>query len=301
MRFFAKTFVLNMGLLCGGLCFAAAPISTVSLGTGTVEAQPLVPVITTPATPASTNSTPTAVNTQPEASGPPAPVVNSAALLATLTPEQRIARLENQVQYLSTFNNQIQTLSTEVEVLRGQMEDLSYQVKLLKKQVDALNPPAPVATDNTGNAPNASPAATTASTPATATPTTAVPAAPSAKEQAAFNQANTLLLKQQYTDATTAFNNFLTTYPNSTLAPDAHYWLGDLYLAQGQPDNASQQYRAVVNVANATKRPDAMVKLGTILLAYGDSAHAKELFQQVLKQYPNTPAATQAQTRLKSM
>lgn len=310
--------VTLMGLLCGGLSlsYAEAPVASLDVSSGTVQVQPIVPPGTN--IPTSTTST-----TPPQ---PSQPVVNSAAILATLTPEQRIARLENQVQYLSTYNNQLQALSTDVNVLRGQIEDLTYQLSQVKKQLATLTgtSSAPAAIDNSGNAPTDAAAANSAivtgnnsntptNTPTTTSATantntttstnttTTTPAAPSAKEQAAFNQAYTALVKQQYTQATTGFTNFLSTYPNSSLAADAHYWLGDLYLAQGQPDSASQQYRAVVNTQSATKRPDAMVKLGTILLAYGDSAHAKQLFQQVVQQYPNSNAATQAQTRLKSM
>jgi TolA-binding protein len=44
-----------------------------------------------------------------------------------------------------------------------------------------------------------------------------------------------------------------------------------------------------------------MVKLGTILLAYGDNVNAKKLFQAVISQYPNTPGAAQAETRLQGI
>ncbi len=335
----ATKVVTTIGLLCGGLSlsYADAPVASFDVNSGTVQVQPIVPQsnnLPTAGTAAASNdnSTPTGAATTPIAQQQPPQVVNSAEVLASLTPEQRIARLENQVQYLSSYNAQLQTLTTEVSLLRGQIEDLNYQLSQMKKQLNTLtgaNPAIPT-TDNTGNAPtgmaannnttnnsnitvttnNTATVTTKAATPTntanstTVTNTTSkstVPAAPSAKEQGAFNQAYTLLVKQQYTQATTSFTNFLSSYPNSSLAADAHYWLGDLYLAQGQPDNASQQYRAVVNTQGADKRPDAMVKLGTILLAYGDSAHAKQLFQQVTQQYPNSPAASQAQTRLKSM
>ncbi len=292
MREFLRSFSFSSLSLFGGLCFATAQVATLNVDTGatTIQATPVaVPASSVPA--ATPSSAPAAPNT-PENT---APTVDSAALLASLTPDQRIARLENQVQYLSTYTAQLQSLATQVEVLRGQMEDLNHQVFVLKNQANTATSNA-VPADMIPNNPAAQ--TTTAMAPPPAVP---APAQPSPKEQAAFNQAYSLLVKQQYDDATTGFTNFLTNYPNSTLAPDAHYWLGDLYLAQGQPDNASQQYRAVVNVQTADKRPDAMVKLGTILLAYGDSAHAKQLFTQVVQQYPNTPAATQAQTRLKSM
>ena len=318
---------MNISLF-GGLCFAAAPVASVDVNSGMVQIQPTAPQNTsntepvTPPTPVQQN--PTNTNTAVKHTTPPAttpvakpapPSVDSAALLASLSPEQRIARLENQVQYLSGYNTQLQNLSTEMDVLRGQVEDLNHQVYLLKKEAKQHNNTTASAVENmttpstdstpeaTQNTPTKESNATPSNTSATSANAKKAPTTPPppAEEQTAFNKAYTLLVKQDYMEATTAFTNFLSKYPKSTLTPDAHYWLGDLYLAQGQPDNASQQYRAVVNVKDADKRPDAMAKLGTILLAYGDSAHAKQLFQQVVQEYPNSAAAKQAQTRLKSL
>ena len=248
--------------LFGGLAFADAPITT--------------------------------VNVAPNASAPGAPpVVDSQALLSSLSPDERIARLENQVQYLSSYNAQLQSLNQQVTLLRGHLEDAEHQISQLQKQVASLQ-----ASKQTAPPVVATPAApTTKAVPATTDSAGSV----SPAEQKSFDQGTALLAKKKYPQAVTAFNTFLTTYPKSTLAPDAHYWLGDLYLAEGQPDKASAQYRIVSNLKTAAKRPDAMVKLGTILLAYGDSSHAKTLFQSVITSYPNTPAAKQAKIRLKGL
>jgi tol-pal system protein YbgF len=240
--------------LFGGLAFADAPIANFNTDNSTTTAQ----------------------------------VVNSQAILSSLTPDQRIARLENQVQYLSTYNNQLQSLSAQVNALRGQMEDLTHQVQLLQNQVKTPITPA------------SSPAATTTTTTSAATQTNST-AATLSPEQIAFNQAYTLLTQKKYAQATTAFNNFLTKYPKSAQASTAHYWLGDLYLAQGMPEDAAKQYKVTATTVNAAKRPDAMLQLGTILLAYGDNAHAKQLFQALIKNYPGSTNAIKAQKALNSM
>jgi tol-pal system protein YbgF len=120
-------------------------------------------------------------------------------------------------------------------------------------------------------------------------------------EMAAFNSAYNLLVQHQYSQAIQAFNAFMTQYPKSGMAPDAHYWLGELYLVQGQPDQASQHFQLVIANPNNNKAPDAMLKLGMIYQAYGDSAHAKQMFQKIIKQYPNTPTAQAAAAQMKSM
>jgi tol-pal system protein YbgF len=261
--------------LFGGLAFGAAPITSVSVNSGT------------------------------------APAPN---LMSNLTPEQRIDRLENQVQYLSNESAQVQSLNAQISLLRGQLEDVHHQVTLMQKQLTALTPapaaPSVNATVNVTPSGTASPPTKTAHTSATGTiaVATAATAASTAStttvsplEQKAFDKANRFLTQKQYEEATQSFSAFLKKYPKSTLAPDAHFWLGDLYLAQGEPDKASAQYKIVSVNKTATKRPDAMVKLGTILLAYGDNVHAKALFQGVLKEYPKSPAAKQATIRLKGI
>ena len=116
-----------------------------------------------------------------------------------------------------------------------------------------------------------------------------------------YQKAYGLLIKKQYADAVKAFQVFVQKYPRSPRATDAAYWLGELYLTQGHPDLASQQFRVVIRDTQSLKRPDALVALGTIYLASGDNAHAKESFERVLKEYPRTQAAEMAQSRLKQM
>lgn len=334
--------MIRLGLFGGlglGHVFAAAPIASFNLNNNTIETQ--------------TATQPT-IRNNPTSQAPASvtqPVIDSSAILASLTPEQRITRLENQVQYLSSSTPDLQALEAQVSTLRGQVEDLKFQVKTLQTEITTLNanteensstvvagntanisstgvsttsaPEGPSLTkntvqntngftlttvkgnteslpvgaaNNTGNLNVASKVG--ASHMITASSAAMNTAAVPSKEQAAFNQAYALLVKQQYDESTAAFNNFLKVYPSSSLAPDAHYWLGDLYLASGQPDNASDQYKTVINVSNASKRPDAMVKLGTILLAYGDNPNADKLFNEVIQQYPGTSAATSAKGRL---
>lgn len=273
--------------LFGGFAFADAPISSINLNSDHDVSTP--------------EATPSPTQTVPQ-------VVDSQALLSSLSPDERIARLENQVQYLSSYNTKLQNLSIQVDTLRGHLEDAQHQISLLQKQVSALSPvaskapltplsePKPLTPPSTKKIADPSAAKTKAPGPFPGNTTATNP-----KEQAAFDQAYHLLAQKEYDQAVISFKIFLKNYPHSNLAPTAHYWLGDLYLAEGQPDKASAEYRTVANIKTAPKRPDAMVKLGTILLAYGDSSHAKTLFQSVITDYPNTPAAKQAKSRLKGL
>ena len=63
------------------------------------------------------------------------------SVTAGLTLDQRVARLENQVQYMGTLNSQITQLQSQVQALQGQVETLQHQVdtiNTLTQQVNAL-------------------------------------------------------------------------------------------------------------------------------------------------------------------
>jgi len=122
------------------------------------------------------------------------------------------------------------------------------------------------------------------------------------KDQAAYQAAFNLLKDKKYDDATTAFQTFLTKYPNSKSLVNARYWLGQLYLLQGQPDKAIGQFKTILKAnAKGTKAPDAMVQLGLAYYAKGDLAQAKAQLTKVQQTFPDSPAANLAKTRLQQI
>jgi tol-pal system protein YbgF len=126
--------------------------------------------------------------------------------------------------------------------------------------------------------------------------------APVTKEQGVYQSAFNLLKNKQYPEAATAFQKYLKKYPTAKNNVNAHYWLGQLYLLQGQPDNAIAQLKTILkNNPDDAKVPDTMVQLGLAYYAKGDSTHAKGMLAQVQQKYPDSPAAKLAQTRLHQM
>ncbi|MDO8954715.1 MAG: tol-pal system protein YbgF [Gammaproteobacteria bacterium] len=270
--------------LVASAALAAAPIANYNLNTNTVSVSS--PSAATDATDAESN-TAVSDNSTDDSSQASSPVVNT----TPLSLDQRVSQVENQMQYLIAQQAQAKSLGSYITNLQGQIEQLNFQVQQMQKQLsfvgqNVVQLEARVKLDETKTKSNTQP----------------MNAAQASKaEMTAFQAAYNLLVQHQYAQAIQAFNAFMTQYPKSGLAPDAHYWLGELYLVQGQPDQASQNFQLVIAKANSDKAPDAMLKLGMIYLAYGDSAHAKQMFQKIVKQYPNASSATAAQAQLKSM
>ena len=143
-------------------------------------------------------------------------------------------------------------------------------------------------------APAASGAATApapAAVPNTQAPAAAAPAPTGGAkpdEQEAYRQAYAKVKSQQFANAIQSFNAFLVDYPNSTLVPNAYYWLGELHLVES-PQNlpgAEQAFNTLLkNYPLHNKAPDALYKLGRVEFQKGNKAKARELLQQVIDDY----------------
>lgn len=116
----------------------------------------------------------------------------------------------------------------------------------------------------------------------------------------AYNQAVNLILKErQYEQAIPAFERFLITYPDSSLRPNAHYWLGQLLFNQKEWQAAISQFESVVNnYPISNKRADSIYKLGLALSALGNLPAAQQRFEQVVNEYPDSTSATLARREL---
>ncbi len=217
--------------------------------------------------------------------------------ISSLTLNQQVQRLENQVAYLNQMQAQSVANQQKVTELTAQLDQLNQQLTLntdqitqLQQKVQALETAKPAST-----AAQVAPGQALKSKVATPAPVV------SAAEQAMYQKAYGLLIKKQYSASLQAFQRFIKQYPKSDRVTDASYWMGELYLTEGHPDLAAEQFRKVVRDTSSPKRPDAMMALGTIFLASGDTAHAKQNFETVIKEYPKTQAAEMAASKLKSL
>ena len=122
-------------------------------------------------------------------------------------------------------------------------------------------------------------------------------------ENDAYDRALNMVLKEaKYEQAIPEFKAFNKNFPNSTYAPNAHYWLGQLLFNKDALNESKQEFAIVVeNFKNSNKRPDAMLKLAMVSQKQNDTQNAINLYQQLLKEYPNSTSAKLAKPRLKSL
>ena len=125
---------------------------------------------------------------------------------------------------------------------------------------------------------------------------------PTASDTASYQAAFALLKDSQYDRAIAAFQNFLTTFPDSPLADNAQYWLGEAYYVNKSfPEALAAFQRVVDKYPQSRKLPDALLKVGYCDYELKQWQAAKDVLTQVASTYPDTPAGHLAQQRLEKM
>lgn len=95
------------------------------------------------------------------------------------------------------------------------------------------------------------------------------------------------------------FASFLDEFPNSNLAPNARFWLGESYFGEKDFQKAIDAYDKVeVDYPGSAKVPSAILKKGYAYLAMKDKKRASSAFKQVVTLYPRSVEAGKASDKL---
>ena len=95
------------------------------------------------------------------------------------------------------------------------------------------------------------------------------------------------------------FTGFLSEYPNSSLAPNARFWLGESYYGKKDFQKAIDAYDKVeIDYPSSEKVPAALLKKGYAYLAMKDMKRASSAFNQVVTLYPGSAEAGRASDKL---
>jgi tol-pal system protein YbgF len=124
-------------------------------------------------------------------------------------------------------------------------------------------------------------------------------------EQEAYQSAYGFVRERQFDQALIAFNAFLAAYPYGRYSPNAHYWLGELYLVVEpvDPESARQNFQLLLDQYPADRKvPDALYKLGRVHALKGNEDRSREYLTRVIDEYgaEQHPAAQLAQDFLDS-
>lgn len=199
----------------------------------------------------------------------------------------------------------VQQLQQEVMRLNGIVEEQAHELRTLKEQSleRYVDLDRRVSALTTGGAVAAGGAGGVSAMSDEGTPTVSTGAA-SVKEQPgeadAYRNAYALVRGQQFDEAVTAFRSFLRQYPSGKYAPNAHYWLGELYLVVQPADleSSRQSFTLLLEeYPDNAKVPDALYKLGRVHYMKGNREKAREYLDRAVREYgdSNNAAARLAQ------
>lgn len=208
--------------------------------------------------------------------------------------DRRLERIERVIanQSLLDLAQQIQSLQADVRALRGGLEELQHGTAGTKDQQRGLYADL----DRRLQALESNVAAVGGAAESGALPV------PTGSDRMNYQAAFDLLKAGQYEKSITAFQQFLTSFPDSALADNAQYWLGESYYVMRRYGEALTAFRTVVDkYPQSRKLPDAWLKIGYTQYELKAWKPARDALSRVQRDFPDSSAAPEAAKRLEKM
>ena len=102
--------------------------------------------------------------------------------------------------------------------------------------------------------------------------------------------------------ATQEFSDYIKFYPNTDLAGNCYFYLGEIQFRQGNYQQAAQSYDQVLqNFPSGNKAASAQLKKGFALIELGKQDDGVKELRHLIQRYPHAPEALQARERLRKL
>ncbi len=186
-------------------------------------------------------------------------------------------------------------LSAQIEQLQAKLEDTNYRLAQLSQQIASTNQElrafrtqaelasARAEDDAEGEAPR---------------PRAPGPTDPEALYQSAYDD----YLRGNYDLAVASFEEYLDNFPNTELADNATYWIGESYYREGKYRQAIDQFERVLQrYQRSEKVAGALLKKGYAYLELGERAQGVVQLQYVIREHPSSDEANIARDRLRAL
>src|SRR5947209_2329800 len=119
---------------------------------------------------------------------------------------------------------------------------------------------------------------------------------------AAYLLGNALSERKDWDGAIKAYQDFLARHgANRLLVPLVYQRMAYVQLAQGKLDEAEKTLTAIAQMASAPNKDHALYELGKINELLNRPEGALAYYQQIVKDHPSSPFATEASVRIKTL
>jgi tol-pal system protein YbgF len=220
--------------------------------------------------------------------------------------DTRLARIERVManQSLLEVGNQLEALRSDVRAMHNDVDQMNNALEASRKQQRDLYTDLDQRLKNLESRGSAASGTAAAAGSAAAVP--AIANAPDASnagdDKSSYQAAFTLLKDGQYDRAIPAFQKFLASYPDSSLADNAQYWLGEAFYVNKSYTEAQAAFQRVIDkYPQSRKISDALLKIGYCRYEMKQYDSARQVLGQVVARFSDTPAGRLAQQRLEKM
>ena len=119
-----------------------------------------------------------------------------------------------------------------------------------------------------------------------------------------YNQGMTAVIQKNHPQAILVFENFTSRFPDNLDSDNAFYWIGRSYFELNEWKKAEESFRKVLTryehrpTSQGYKTPDSIYMLGKLQLQQNLEQHAVYYFEEVIKRFPGSAAARNAERDL---
>ncbi len=106
---------------------------------------------------------------------------------------------------------------------------------------------------------------------------------------------------QTYNPAVQEFRNFQRRCPDSKMADDAQYWIGESHYLQNDYNRAILEFNDVLSYRRGDRVPAALFRQAQAFLAIGDKTDARLILRKLVSDYPSAMQTAKAQTMLQTL
>ncbi len=220
--------------------------------------------------------------------------------------ETRLERIERVManQSLLDFSNQLEALRSDVRAVHNDVDQMNNSIEAGRKQQRDIYADLDQRLKNLeSRGSSASGAASAAAGGGAAAPGISnAPDANAGDDKTSYQAAFNLLKDGQYDRAIAAFQKFLASYPDSSLADNGQYWLGEaFYVNKAYPEAQAAFQRVIDKYPQSRKIGDALLKIGYCRYEMKQWDSARQVLGQVVARFSDSPAGRLAQQRLDKM
>jgi len=121
-------------------------------------------------------------------------------------------------------------------------------------------------------------------------------------DKEAYDRAYLEFTLTRYESAVASFRDFLLRYPDSSLVPNAHFWIAECYFRTHDYARGIESYEQVVErYPKSGKASAALYRKALALLELKDKAAAKTALRQLIADYPKSDESARARDKLASL